>query len=134
MQLQGVSLDEILAATAQASARIVILGAKFERLSIREPQSRDTAFGAQPRDTALGPPMTSSGANLLVAYAGSPGGTVIDGGDENSPYAAALLRHLEGPRSTVFAMFGAVAADVFEETGGKQAPTVYSTLTTRVKL
>ena len=60
---------------------------------------------------------------------------VYDGGEEkNSPYTAALLRHLEEPGSTALATFGAVAAEVFDRTGGRQAPAVYSTLTTPVTL
>lgn len=135
LPLQVVSLDDIVAATARASARIVILDAMFVDLrSIREPR-----YEPQSRDPAFEPPMTSSsGANLLVAYAGSPGGRVYgrvhDGEGENSPYTAALLRYLDGPRSTVLATFGAVAAEVFDRTGGEQAPAVYSTLTTPVTL
>ena len=133
LPLQVVSLDDIVAATARASARVVILDAMFVDLrSIREPRSRNEP---QSRGPAFGPPMmSSSGANLLVAYAGSPGGRVHDGEGENSPYTAALLRYLDGPRSTVLATFGAVAAEVFDRTGGEQAPAVYSTLTTPVML
>lgn len=118
----AVALDDVVAATARASARVVILDAMFvDERSVREPPERRVP----------GPPPA---ANLLVAYAGSHGGVVHDGEGENSPYTAALLRHLEGPRQTVLATFGAVAAEVFDRTGGRQAPAVYSTLTTPVTL
>lgn len=117
-----VALDDVVAATARASASVVILDAMFvHERSVRE----------APERRVPGPPPA---ANLLVAYAGSHGGVVHDGEGENSPYTAALLRHLEGPRQTVLATFGAVAAEVFDRTGGRQEPAVYSTLTTPVTL
>ncbi len=129
--LRVVALDDVVAATARASARVVILDAMFddgrsarERRSVPEPP--------RPERRVPGPP---NAANLLVAYAGSHGGVVHDGGEEeNSPYTAALLRHLEESGSTALATFGAVAAEVFDRTGGRQAPAVYSTLTTPVTL
>ena len=126
--LQVVALDDVVAATARASARVVILDVMFgDGRSARERRSEPP----RPERRVPGPP---NAANLLVAYAGSPGGEVYDGGEENSPYTAALLRHLEEPGSTALATFGAVAAEVFDRTGGEQAPAVYSTLTTPVTL
>ena len=123
--LRVVALDDVVAATARASARVVILDAMFDDgRPVREPP--------RPERRVPGPP---NAANLLVAYAGSHGNMVYDGGEEeNSPYTAALLRHLEEPGSTALATFGAVAAEVFDRTGGRQAPAVYSTLTTPVTL
>ena len=120
----AVALDDVVAATARSSARVVILDTMFgDGRSVREPP--------RPERRVPGPP---NAANLLVAYAGSPGGEVYDGGGGNSPYTAALLRHLEAPGSTVLATFGAVAAEVFDRTGGEQAPAVYSTLPPPVTL
>lgn len=120
----AVALDDVVAATARSSARVVILDTMFgDGRPVREPP--------RPERRVPGPP---NAANLLVAYAGSPGGEVYDGGEGNSPYTAALLRHLEEQGSTVLATFGAVAAEVFDRTGGEQAPAVYSTLPPPVTL
>ena len=126
--LQGVALDDVVAATARASARVVILDAMF----VDERSSRELR-PERPRPERRVPGLPNA-TNLLVAYAGSHGGMVHDGGEENSPYTAALLSHLEGPRQTALVMFGAVGALVFDRTGGAQAPAVYSTLTTPVTL
>ena len=84
----------------------------------------------------MGPsPDTQWGMNLLVAYAGVPGGVVLDGDGTTSPYAEALLARLnDRPILDVPAMFGAVGANVLGLTEGRQLPSVYSTLTAPVTL
>lgn len=122
---RSVPLDDIIAATAQAQARVVILDAMF---------SQDSS-GMEVLERIRPSPDTQWGMNLLVAYAGLPGGFVFDGDGTTSPYAEALLRRLnEQPILSVLAMFGAVGADVFELTEGRQLPSIFSTLTAPVTL
>lgn len=125
-------LDDIIAATAQAQARVVILDAMFSGMFSGERNQDLSGMEALER---MGPsPDTQWGMNLLVAYAGLPGGDVFDGdGGTTSPYAEALLRHLN-EQPIVPAMFGAVGAEVLYLTEGRQLPSVYSTLTAPVTL
>ena len=127
------SLGGVVEATADASTRIVILDAMFTegRLRRRSRNIRGNWIGY--RDTRT--PMEQWGMNLLVAYAGLPGGSVADGDGNNSPYTTALLQRLaERPILDVLTMFGAVGADVFDATGGLQVPNLFSTLTAPVTL
>ena len=68
------------------------------------------------------PPVSIVGSNTLVVYATVPGETASDGVDRNSPFAAALLRHIETPGLEIEQMFKHVTADVLTATGGKQQP------------
>lgn len=127
------SLDGVVAATAGASTRIVILDATFQEWLLRRRSSESIGNLIRYLDTPMS--MRQWGMNLLVAYAGLPGGAVLDGEGNNSPYTTALLRRLdERPMSDVLPMFGAVAADVFGLTEGRQAPSLFSTLTEPVTL
>ena len=68
----------------------------------------------------------------IIAYAAAPGETAADGDGRNSPYTAAFLRHVERPGLEVGQMFREVAANVVEETGGRQKPEYLVKLTNEV--
>lgn len=126
------SLDGVVAATAGASTRIVILDATFQESRLRR---RSESIGNLIRYLDTPTSMEQWGMNLLVAYAGLPGGVVLDGEGNNSPYTTALLRRLdERPMPDVLPMFGAVGGDVFVLTEGQQVPSLFSTLTAPVTL
>ncbi|MFD1695194.1 caspase family protein [Roseibium aestuarii] len=63
-----------------------------------------------------------AGGNILIGYATSPGEVALDGAGDNSPFTTALLRHMSTRGLEVELMMKRVKADVFEETGGQQAP------------
>lgn len=67
-------------------------------------------------------------ANVLVAYAAKDGTTATDGDGRNSPYTAALLRHLATPGLDVGFVFRKVRDDVMRMTGKRQQPFVYGSL------
>lgn len=126
------SLDGVVAATAGASTRIVILDATFQEWRLRR-RSESIGNLILYLDTPMS--MEQWGMNLLVAYAGLPGGVVLDGEGNNSPYTTALLRRLdERPMPDVLPMFSAVGGDVFVLTEGQQVPSLFSTLTAPVTL
>lgn len=67
--------------------------------------------------------------NMLVAYAAEHGRTALDGDrDGNSPYAKALLSHLETPNLDIRLVFGRVRDDVVRHTKEDQTPHLYGTL------
>ncbi|GLR49912.1 caspase family protein [Shinella yambaruensis] len=64
----------------------------------------------------------TSGSNMLIGYATAPGEVARDGDGDNSPYAAALARHLVAPGLEIESALRAVTRDVREATGGGQTP------------
>lgn len=74
-------------------------------------------------------PFEQPGANVFVAYAAKGGQVALDGrAGENSPYARALLKHLGEPGLEVGKLFRMVRDDVLVDTGKKQQPYEYGSL------
>jgi uncharacterized caspase-like protein len=85
---------------------------------------KDTLVSAH-RNTSVGRGLARiepTGHDTLVAFAAAPGHEVADGSGRNSPFAAALLRHLPQPDLEVSVMLKLVAADVRRDTGDEQRP------------
>lgn len=72
--------------------------------------------------SARGLGQVAAGAGTLVAFSTAPGTVAADGAGANSPFTAALLRHLEVPGLEVRQMLGRVRRDVREATRGAQVP------------
>ena len=66
--------------------------------------------------------MEPSARDTLIAFAAAPGQEAADGQDKNSPFTAALLRHIPQPGLEVSVMLKEVAADVRRETRNAQRP------------
>ncbi len=65
----------------------------------------------------------------LIAYATQAGNVALDGtGAKNSPYAAALVKHLSAPDKDIRLVFGAIRDEVIETTGRRQEPYTYGSL------
>lgn len=64
----------------------------------------------------------------LVAFSTAPGTVAQDGVGRNSPFTAALLKHIETPGLEVRSMLGRVRQSVREATGGAQVPWENSSL------
>ena len=126
VRFETVVLDDVLAATAGASLRVVILDAcrnnplarSMQRTSTTRSVSRGS-FG-ELNESLLG-------EETLVAYAAAAGTTAADGTGRNSPYTSALLEYLEQPLE-IGILFREVRGRVLEETGGEQRPHEYASL------
>jgi Caspase domain len=66
--------------------------------------------------------------NVLVAYAARDGTVAADGAGRNSPYTAALLKHIETPGLEVDFLFRNVRDDVMAATDNGQQPFLYGSL------
>jgi uncharacterized caspase-like protein len=64
----------------------------------------------------------------LVAYAAKHGEIALDGSGTNSPFVAALVKHLPTPGVEISKLFRLVRDDVLAATGRKQEPFVYGSL------
>ncbi|MCA6121780.1 caspase family protein [Bradyrhizobium sp. WSM 1704] len=77
--------------------------------------------------TSLGTGSTL-GAGTLIAFATAPGQVALDGEGANSPFSAALSRHIGTPGLEVQQMLTRVRAEVVAATKGKQVPWSNSSL------
>ena len=125
VRFETVALDDVLAATAGASLRMVILDAcrnnplarSMQRTVARRSVSGGS-FGDLNEDLL--------GDETLVAYAAA-GTTAADGRGRNSPYTSALLADLEEPLE-LSALFRRVRGRVLESTDGQQRQHEYGSL------
>ncbi|MGY4603061.1 tetratricopeptide (TPR) repeat protein [Bradyrhizobium sp. USDA 4474] len=74
------------------------------------------------------------GAGTLIAFATAPGQVALDGEGANSPFSAALSRHLGTPGLEVQQMLTRVRAEVVSTTKSKQVPWSNSSLLGEVYL
>ena len=110
-----VRADRVLAKMESAGSKtnIVILDAcrdnPFERSWRRGAEGTGLAFMNAP-------------SGSLIAYSTAPGKTALDGRGKNSPYTAALLKHISTPDITALQMFQIVRSSVIELSNQKQTP------------
>jgi tetratricopeptide (TPR) repeat protein len=74
------------------------------------------------------------GAGTLIAFATAPGQVALDGEGDNSPFSAALSRHIGTPGLEVQQMLTRVRAEVVAATRNKQVPWSNSSLLGEVYL
>ena len=74
------------------------------------------------------------GAGTLIAFATAPGQVALDGEGANSPFSAAISRHLGTPGLEVQQMLTRVRAEVVSTTKNKQVPWSNSSLLGEVYL
>ena len=67
-------------------------------------------------------------SDTLVAFAARAGSTASDGDGANSPFTAALVKHIAVPGLDVRIAFGNVRDDVLKSTNNRQEPFVYGSL------
>lgn len=79
--------------------------------------------------TRAGLASVEAGLGTLIVYATQPNAVAYDGpADSNSPFAAALLRHINEPGIELRRMLTLVRADVVQATGRRQVPWDHSAL------
>jgi uncharacterized caspase-like protein len=116
---EAVSLNRILLAAEPATQlRLVILDA-----------CRDNPFAKKMKRTiasrSIGRGLVGVEANkpnTFIAFAAKEGSTAADGDGRNSPFSAALLKHLTTPGLDIRKAFGYVRDDVMSATGNQQEP------------
>jgi hypothetical protein len=75
-----------------------------------------------------------TGVGTLIGFSTQPGHVALDGAGRNSPYAAALLRHMETPSKDISAILVSVRNEVLKVTSGSQVPWEHTSLTGQVFL
>ena len=109
------------------------------KLSPDAPPQLVTAAGLTVADTRSATPIAPTsdrggenpdGLGTVIGFAAEPGKPALDGPDgSNSPYAAALLRHIDAMAGVEFGtVMRMVAEEVYLKTGGRQHPWVNESL------
>ena len=88
------------------------------------------------RAVSVGSGLTAvdAGRGTLIAFATAPNKVAFDGKGRNSPFTAALLKHIRTPGLDIAFVMRRVTADVETASGGTQVPWVHASLTTDVML
>ena len=122
---ETVPLDRIIQATQSAKKlSLIILDACRDN-----PFLRDSARAGAKRAVAgrlIG--VESTGAGALIAYAAKAGSVSFDGAGPNSPFTAALVKHIVEPGVDIRIALGKVRDEVMASTSNRQEPFVYGSL------
>jgi hypothetical protein len=121
---EAISLRSV-AVTVSAASRLglVVLDACRNNPFVAKMQRAVTT-----RAVARGLTRIEPANNVLVAFAAKEGTTADDGAGRNSPFTAALLRHMETPGLEINFLFRNVRDDVIATTRSEQQPFVYGSL------
>lgn len=127
LKTRTVQIDDFMAALpAEPAIGVIILDACRDNplartLAASMPKSRSASFGS-----GLAPIEAKSDGvgtgGVLIAYATDPGAIAFDGNGLNSPYSAALARHLTEPGVEIQSALTRVRGQVTETTQGRQRP------------
>jgi uncharacterized caspase-like protein len=131
---EAVNLDSVIRQMDLGAAiKIVLLDAcrdnPFENNLTR---SMGATRSAASLGKGLAPIQAAGGA--LIGFATEPGAVAYDGNGRNSPFAAALLRHIATPDLEIQPMMTLVRRDVYAATGQRQQPWTTSSLMSEVYL
>lgn len=75
-----------------------------------------------------------AGVGSFIAFSTQPGNVALDGNGRNSPFTAALLRHLPSRQDDLHEVMRKVRRDVVKETNSSQVPWENSSLIERIYL
>lgn len=97
------------------------------------PLARNLARALGTRSTQIGRGLApvESGEGSLISFSTQPGNVALDGTGRNSPFAAALLRHMGTPGDDLPSILINVRNDVIQATGRRQVPWEHSALTAK---
>jgi hypothetical protein len=90
------------------------------------------SMGTRSTEVGTGLAPVRAGSGTLISFSTQPGNVALDGTGRNSPFAAALVKHVSASSDDLSAILIAVRNDVMKATGNKQVPWDHSALTARV--
>jgi hypothetical protein len=89
------------------------------------------ALGTRSTQIGRGFAPVESGDGTLISFSTQPGNVALDGTGRNSPYAAALLKHIVVPGDDLPTILINVRNDVMKATDRRQVPWEHSAMTAR---
>lgn len=123
VEFEAIPLDNILSAVSAAPGLKIVLLDACRNNPFLTTMTRSAATRSIGRGLGRIEP-----SNIVVGYAARGGTLALDGEGRNSPYARALLDHLEEPGLEFGKMLRKVRDQVFTRTEGLQEPFVYGSL------
>lgn len=128
-----IDMDTIMAGLDdQVRTNILIFDACRNNPMAQQVASAGTNRAIEAASGLAAPPSLGAGAMLgagtLIAFATAPGQVALDGEGANSPFSAALSRHIGTPGLEVQQMLTRVRAEVVSTTKSKQVPWSNSSL------
>lgn len=124
VRFEAIPLDDVTSAMEEVKGvKMVLLDA-----------CRDNPFAATMkltnanRSLSRGLARVEAANGMLISFAAAAGTVASDGKGRNSPYTAALLRHMGTPGLEINLMFRRVRDEVLQRTGSKQKPFTYASL------
>ena len=126
LSLDTIEVGQILAQMeAEKRVNLVFLDACRDN-----PLARSFSRSLGTRSTSVGSGLAAiqSAVGTLIAYATQPENVALDGDGRNSPFTAALLKHMATPSLEISALMKRVRADVIAATHNKQVPWDHSSL------
>jgi uncharacterized caspase-like protein len=129
LEFEAVRLDFVLRQMEidrDGKTSIVILDACRDN-----PLSRNLARSMGTRSVAIGQGLAAANTGLgtFIAYSTQPGNVALDGDGRNSPFTAAMVKHMGAAGRNLPATMIEVRKDVVAATGGRQVPWDHSALT-----
>ncbi|MGH6825724.1 caspase family protein [Methyloceanibacter sp.] len=122
---EAIPLDRVLSKVEGAhKLRLVILDACRDNPF----SQRLASAGGGTRSVGRGLARVEPRGGVLVAYSARDGNLAQDGDETNSPFAQALVQHLEEPGVEISLLFRKVADSVWTKTHGEQEPFTYGSL------
>jgi len=113
----------------EAKTNLVLLDACRDN-----PLARNLARSMGTRAISIGTGLAEvkTGIGTLIGFSTQPGNVAADGVGRNSPYAGALLKHIESSAKDVSGILVDVRNDVLRATNGTQVPWEHTSLTGQV--
>lgn len=127
LDFDAIRLDLVLAQMErETKTSIVLLDACRDNPMA---QTLARSMGTRSANIGRGLARIESGVGTFIAFATQPGNVALDGQGRNSPFTAALVKHLPADAVDLGAIMIAVRNEVLASTQGKQVPWEHSSLT-----
>lgn len=126
LALDAITVDDVLAQMeSERRVNLVFLDACRDN-----PLARTLARSLGTRSSSVGSGLAAiqSAVGTMIVYATQPKNVALDGDGRNSPFTAALLKHLPTPGLEIGTLMKRVRADVYEATRQRQLPWDHSSL------
>ena len=130
LDFEMIRLDVVQRSMERSTAtNIIILDACRDN-----PLARNLARTLGTRSSSIGRGLAAmeSGEGTLISFSTQPGNVALDGVGRNSPFAAALVRHLATPGEDLPTILISVRNDVMMATDRRQVPWEHSALTAKI--
>jgi hypothetical protein len=115
---ETITVDRIVGLMNQFTPRALV----FLDACRDNPLTNDIAAGGQSDGFGRGLARVRAEGGTYIAFATAPGNVAYDGQGRNSPFSAALLKHVATPNIDIRLMMSDVRQDVFEATAQAQMP------------